>query len=41
MAMGRAEAAEFKQLVESVQALREGLQAALERIEALEAKRKK
>ena len=37
--MSRAEAAEFRRLVEQVQALREGLQAALARLEALEAKR--
>ena len=41
MSMSRAEAAEFKQLVESVQALREGLQAALVRIEALEKRKGK
>ena len=40
MAMSRAEAEAFRQLKESVEALREGLQAALERLEALEAKPK-
>jgi len=37
--MSKMQEAEFRRLVESVQALREGLQAALERIAALEAKR--
>lgn len=39
MAMSKQQEAEFRRLVETVGALREGLQAALERIAALETKR--
>ena len=40
MAMSKAEAEQFRLLSEAVQALREGLQAALERLAELEAKPK-
>lgn len=36
MAMSKQECADFRHLAEAVQALREGLKAALERLEALE-----